>query len=154
MCQIINALSAEQWVNIQIYTVKYNTHTHIHTGSHFGADTVIFHACTHSLAVLGHRTFTLASVGIVSGPFASFFSVVCLFVVPEKMSTGSATLYTHISLASLASCPVEDGATFISCMKPNAGLLLDWQEVYALDHNLTNSVSINVFYLLHWFVLS
>ena len=50
---------------------------------------------------------------------------------------------THITSASIAFCPVDCDATFISSMELNAILLRDRQEAYALDHNpMTNHPSL------------
>ena len=46
--------------HIRIYAVKFNTHTHIHTGSHFSADTVL-------LLISFIHTFTLVQE-FVNGP--------------------------------------------------------------------------------------
>ena len=68
------------------------------------------------------------SVGVVSGPLASFFSAVHLFVIPE-MPTGIATLDPRqFSLYCLVQC----GVTFTWPFR-------DKQEVCTLDNNPTVS---------------
>ena len=67
-------------IAIYIYAVKYNSHTHIHTGSHFGADTVNFYYFMH--------TYVHICVEVVGGPSRLFPISSSSFVVHE-MSTCS-----------------------------------------------------------------
>ena len=98
-------------MNMYMYTVKYNTHTHIHKGSHFGADTVLLHANTHHTCV-----------GVVSGPSRLNLLSSSSFVVHDPLyPLGPAAAYVRRHCISQIAAAAAD--TQHSFLVKNSDLL-------------------------------